>query len=302
MMERIQSNGVLVNTVLGCIILLNGIFLIQFIRDYNNNKEIVRAEPGHRGVLGVWSYIVFFLSTFGISDFALSTIFYRKAKLIEDKKLPGTLNTQCVIPVAVMALAYISVIEVDVMTLIACIIAQVAGAFIGPKFVVKFKASTIRVFMGVGLTVAAGFILAGALQIIPQGGDLTGLAGVKLGIAIVALFIYGALNSVGIGSYAPTMATVYALGMSPAVAFPIMMGACTFSVPVGSMEFIKFGEYGRKITMSSVIFGVLGVLTAVFVVKNLNTKMLQWVIMLVILYAAVSLLYNEYKSRKSVSA
>ncbi|GEM_PF-6231488 len=66
------------------------------------------------------------------------------------------------------------------------------------------------------------------------------------------------------------MATVYALGLSPAVAFPIMMGVCTFSVPIGSMEFIKFGQYGRKITLASVTAGVLGVLAAIFLVKSFN--------------------------------
>ncbi|WZU00935.1 hypothetical protein MGH68_15810 [Erysipelothrix sp. D19-032] len=57
------------------------------------------------------------------------------------------------------------------------------------------------------------------------------------------------VNNIGIGSYALTSATVYALGMSPLVAFPIMMGACTFSVPIGSMQFIKLDSYSRKITL-----------------------------------------------------
>ena len=84
------------------------------------------------------------------------------------------------------------------------------------------------------------------------------------------------------------MATVYAMGMNPAAAFPIMMGACTFSVSIGSMQFIKLQDYSRKITMMSV-FGVIGVLIAVFLVKSLNTQMLQWVVLVVLLYSAVSL-------------
>lgn len=288
-----------VRIVLGLIALINLFFLVSFLRDLSKNRSEMRTEPGNPVVLGLWSAFVFFFSTVGISDFALSTIFYRKMKLIDDKKLPGTLNTQCVIPVAVMALAYITNISVDVKTLIVCIVAQVLGAYIGPKFVVRLKAETIRLIMGTGLFIAASFIVAGLIGLMPQGGNLTGLSGIKLLIAAVALFIYGALNAAGIGSYAPTMATVYALGLSPAVAFPIMMGACTFSVPIGSMEFIKFGQYGRKITLASVTAGVLGVLAAIFLVKSFNGTQIQWVVAAVVLYTSLTMFYDEYKRRKS---
>lgn len=77
----------------------------------------------------------------------------------------------------------------------------------------------------------------------------------------------------GIGSYPLTMATVYALGLDPKIAFPIMMGACTFSVSVGSIEFIKLDSYTRKITLISATAGVIGVLIAVFLVKGLDVVM-----------------------------
>ena len=52
------------------------------------------------------------------------------------------------------------------------------------------------------------------------------------------------------------MVTVYMLGLNPVAAFPIMMGACTFSVPVGSVQFIKLDDYSRKITLFTATFGV----------------------------------------------
>ncbi len=54
-------------------------------------------------------------------------------------------------------------------------------------------------------------------------------------------------------------------------------------VPVGGMEFVRLGQYARKITLFSSIFGILGVLAAVFIVKSLDTSMLQWVVAAVIL-------------------
>lgn len=282
-----------VQIVLLLIVLVNGAFAIMFVRDFIKNKAEAMKEKGNGAFLSAWGAVCFFFSTFGISDFALSTILYRARKMIPDKKLPGTLNTQCVIPVAVMALAYISVITVDTVTLVVCIIAQVVGAYIGPRFVVKFPEKIIRRFIGSGLIIAAFLVVAGKVGILPIGGEATGLAGPQLVIAVVALFIFGALNNIGIGSYAPTMVTVFALGLNPAVTFPIMMGACTFSVPVGSMQFVKFGEYGRKITLFVSIFGIVGVLAAVYIVKSLNVSMLQWVVAIVVFIAGADIIIRE---------
>ncbi|MBE6083753.1 anion permease [Acidilutibacter cellobiosedens] len=286
----------MVKVILILIVIVNLSFLISFVIDLFKNKKEISKEPGNNIVLAITSFIIFLLSTFGISDFAISTVLYRKLKWVSDKKLPGTLNTQCVIPVAVMALSYISVIKVSIVTLAVCIVAQVIGAFIGPRFVVKLPEKTIRIFIGIGLIIASLLILAGKFNLIPSGGTATELTGAKLIIAAILLFIYGALNNIGIGSYALTMATVYALGLNPAVSFPIMMGACTFSVPVGSMQFIRFGQYSRKITLFTSTFGIIGVLIAVYFVKSLNVSMLQWLIVIVLLYSSISMLYSELKS------
>ncbi|NMM54674.1 sulfite exporter TauE/SafE family protein [Paenibacillus aquistagni] len=285
--------------ILALIVLINVTFAVRFIVDVVKHREEIKKEPGNGIMLAFSSTIIFFFSTFGVSDFAISSIFYRKAKLVSDKKLPGTLNTQCVIPVAVMALAFITVINVDIKTLVVCIVAQIIGAYIGPRFVVKLSPKVIRRFIGVGLVIATMFILAGKFNLVPSGGTATGLYGSKLVIAAICLFVYGALNNIGIGSYALTMVTVYALGLNPVVAFPIMMGACTFSVPIGSMQFIKYGEYSRKITLFTSTFGVLGVLVGVYLVKGLDVSMLQWVVAAILLYSGVSMLINEFKASQA---
>lgn len=289
----------MVKIILALIILVNGYFAFKLIQDLFNHKNEFMKEPGNNIFLTISSAIIFFLSTFGISDFALSTVLYRKRKLVADKTLPGTLNTQCVIPVAVMSLAYISTIKVQPLTLIVCILAQVLGAYIGPRFVVKMDASIIKKFISLGLLIAAMFILAGKFNLVPSGGSELGLHGIKLAVAAISLFMYGALNNLGIGSFSLTMATVYALGLNPAVAFPIMMGACTFSVPIGSVQFIKFGEYGRKITFFTSIFGVLGVLCAVYIVKSLNVSMLQWIVAIILIYSSISMILEGKKRLKT---
>ncbi len=288
----------IVIVLLAAILVVNGLYAFRLARDLVKHRKETAEEPGNPILLALWGAAIFFLSTFGISDFALSTVMYRSRKLVDDKNLPGTLNTQCAIPVAVMALAYISAVSVDPLTLILCIVAQMAGAYLGPRLVVKLSVKFIRMFMGIGLLVATAFILANKFNLIASGGIATSLSGGKLIAAIVLLFIYGALNNVGIGSYAPTMATIYALGLNPAVAFPIMMGACTFSVPMGAMEFVRLGSYGRKITFFSSLFGIIGVLIAVFIVKSLNLGALQWIVAAVIFYAGITMLWEELFSKK----
>jgi uncharacterized membrane protein YfcA len=109
-------------------------------------------------------------------------------------------------------------------------------------------------------------------------------------IAVIANFFLGALMTVGIGLYAPCMALVFALGMSPQVAFPIMMGSCAFLMPPASVRFIWAGAYNRKATIAMAIPGVVAVFIAAFIVKSLPLEVLRWVVIVVILYTSVVML------------
>ena len=288
----------IVQVILILVVLVNGLFAIRFVLDVLQHKEELKEEPGNPVAMAIVSFFMFFLSTFGISDFAIGSSLYPKAKWVSDKKLPGTLNTECVIPVAVMALAYISSIEVGLLTLVTAIVCQVVGAYVFPRYVTKLPANQIKRFVAAGLFIAAGLILAGKFGIYPSGGELSSLEGGSLILFAVLCMLFGALNNIGIGSYALTMATVYAMGLNPSIAFPIMMGACTFSVPIGSMQFIKLDSYSRKITLFTSTFGVLGVLVAAFVVKSLDVSALLWVVVVVVLYSAITMLKSSFNKEK----
>ncbi|WP_157085756.1 TSUP family transporter [Devriesea agamarum] len=271
------------------IVAANAFFAAMFIRNLWVHRRDLKTEPGNTVAQCLSSTIIYFLSTFGISDFAISTVLYRKLKWVDDRRLPGTLNAQCVIPVFAMAIAYITTVDVGMATLLTLIVAQTVGAYIGPRFVVKLPINTIRMLIATGLVIASLLIVASLLNIIPSQGVITELPAGKLVIAAILMFVYGALNNVGIGSYALTMATIYALGMNPVAAFPIMMGACAVSVPIGSSEFIRLNSYARKITLISAIFGVIGVLVAVFLVTSLPTVGIKWVVVAVLLYSAITM-------------
>jgi uncharacterized membrane protein YfcA len=115
---------------------------------------------------------------------------------------------------------------------------------------------------------------------------------------VVVSFIFGALQTIGIGFYAPCMATVYSLGMHPRVAFPIMMTATAMLMAAGSTRFVKERAYDRKAAIALTIFGVLGVFLAAFVVKSLPLTVLKWVVVGVVLYTSMWMFISARRSRR----
>ncbi len=292
----------MITALLVSIVLINLLFIVRFVVDFLKHREETFAEKGSNLFYIVLGFITMIGATFGVSDYAINTVVYRKTGYIEDRLIPPTLNTECTIPLMFMALIYITAIQCDFLTLVVLILAQTIGSVFSPRIVAKLPASTIRWAMGIGLAIAALFVFLGQISILPSDGTLTSLRGPRLLIAIGALFVYGALNNIGIGSYAPTMATIYALGLSPRVAFPIMMGACTFSIAVGSSEFVRLQNYARKPTFWFAIFGTLGVFIAAYLIKDMNVYYIKWVVFVVIVFASFSLLSGELASLKVRSA
>ena len=117
-----------------------------------------------------------------------------------------------------------------------------------------------------------------------------GLTSPLLWVGIVGNFFLGALMTLGIGLYAPCMILVAVLGMNPRVAFPIMMGSCAFLMPIGSLRFIAKGCYDLKAALGLAIGGIPAVFVAAFIVKALPLVLLRWLVVAVVVYAALAML------------
>jgi uncharacterized membrane protein YfcA len=83
------------------------------------------------------------------------------------------------------------------------------------------------------------------------------------------------------------MAMVYALGMHPLTAFPIMMTATAMLMAAGSTRFVKENAYDPKAALALTIAGIMGVFLAAFIVKSLPLTVLKWGICAIILYTSV---------------
>jgi uncharacterized membrane protein YfcA len=132
--------------------------------------------------------------------------------------------------------------------------------------------------------------LSGNLGWMPGGGDALALHGGRLVFAISANFVLGALMMLGVGLYAPCLILVSLLGMNPLAAFPIMMGACAFLMPVGGARFIQANRYSLRSALGLALGGIPGVLAAAFIVKSLPVAWLRWLVTAVVLYAALLML------------
>jgi uncharacterized membrane protein YfcA len=240
-----------------------------------------------------------FLDTLGIGSFAPTTAAYKLIKRMPDEEIPGTLNVGGALASIVQAVIFIPAIHVELPTLLSMITASVLGAWFGAGTVARLSRRTIQLGMGFTLAVAAALFVATNLDVLPGGGatsGTSGLSGAALAFAIGVIFLLGALNMLGVGLYAPCLILVSLLGMDPLAAFPIMMGASAFLMPIGGMRFIRLSCYNARAAIGLTVGGIPGVLIAAYLVKSLPMGGLRWLVTVVVLYAAISMLYSGFAS------
>lgn len=286
----------------GILAAFTAFFAFTFGKDLVKASKEGNLEEQSVVKAGITGFVTDFFDTLGIGSFAPTIAMSKVLKLnIPDKQMPGTLNVCHTIPVVIEAFIFTTVIEVDSLTLIALIGAAVVGSYIGAGIIAKMDERIIQLVMGIALAITAVlmFLAHPAVNLMPGGGDATGLTGVSLAIGVVGNFILGALMTAGIGLYAPCMAMVYFLGMSPTVAFPIMMGSCAMLMPIASTKFIKEQAYSKKASLAITIGGTVGVFIAAFGVSNMPMDLLKALVVLVIAYTSFTMLKSVAKSKNA---
>ena len=272
---------------------LLGIFAAVYLIGWLNmgRGHVARdgATPTPMGLL--IGFVTNFFDTLGIGSFATTTTAFHHLRMVDDRVIPGTLNVGHTIPTIIQAFIYIAIIQVDMTTLVALIAAAVLGSWLGAGVVSGFSRVKVQVGMGACLLILAVVMLLRALNVVP-GGEALGLTGVLLVVGVIGNFILGALMTLGLGLYAPCLVMIALLGMAPTTAFPIMMGSCAFLMPVGSMRFIRKDCYSLRPALGLAIGGVPGVLLAAKFFSWLPIEMVRWLVIVVVVYTAVTMLYS----------
>ena len=273
-------------------------FLVTWIRARVASSSV--GVPGG-GLPDAWELgvgaVTNFFDTLGIGSFAPTTSAWKLKNTVPDEQIPGSLNVGHTLPVIAQAFIFIAVVEVGAGTLVALIAAAVAGAWLGAGIVASMPRRRIQVGMGVALLAAAVFFAMTNLDLFPGGGEATSLQGGRLAVGVSVSFLLGALMTLGIGMYAPCMILVALLGMNPRVAFPIMMGACAFLMPVAGMRFIQRGSYAPRASLGLTLGGVPAVLAAAFIVKSLPLEALRWGVVAVVLYTSLAMLRSAMREK-----
>jgi uncharacterized membrane protein YfcA len=267
------------------------------VRRHVSSEQTV-PTPLHAGI----GFVTNFFDTLGIGSFATTTSMYKLWKQVRDEVIPGTLNVGHTLPTIAQAFIYIAIVEVDMTTLILLIAAAVFGMWLGAGVVTKLPRRAIQIGMGVALLVAAGLTLMTIFNKQARGGEVLGLTGAMLAIGIVGNFMLGSLMSLGIGLYGPCLIMISLLGMNPKAAFPIMMGSCAFLMPAGSTRFIRTESYNLRAALGLALGGIPAVLIAAFIVKSLNLFYVRWLVVIVVIYTALSLLRSAMVERNRVGA
>lgn len=275
----------LLKVILG---LLTSLFSLTYFRDVLRNRK---SQPA-KALPAKWSIglVTNFLDTLGIGSFAQQTALFKFFKLVDDRLIPGTMNVGNTIPTVTQAFIFMTVVEIDKVTLVSVSASASLGALLGAGIVAGLPRRKIQLGMGAGLLLVGLLILSGLFNLLPLGGEAIGLSGWKLAVIIVMSFIFGALQTIGVGFYAPCMAMVYALGMHPLTAFPIMMTATAMLMVAGSVRFITENAYDPKTAVALTLAGVAGVFIAAYVIKSLPLIVLKWIVCAVVFYTSLLML------------
>jgi uncharacterized membrane protein YfcA len=255
--------------------------------------ESVKPTP----TLMATGFVTAFFDTLGIGSFATTTSIFRFGRFVADELIPGTLNVALTLSAIIQTYLFTRLVPVDAVTLILMIAAAVLGAWFGAPIVARWPRVRIQVGMGTALIIFAAILLGGMYKVLPAGGAALELHGAKLIFAIAANFMLGALMTLGIGLYAPCMILVSLLGLTPAAAFPIMMGSCAFLMPVASARFVRLERYEVRAVVSIALASIPAVILAFLWFRTLPLRAVQWLVLVVVIYAAVGLLMTAWRER-----
>ena len=246
---------------------------------------------------GLWiGYVTDLLDTLGIGTFATSTALFKATKLVkDDKKIPATLSTAHIIPVLIEALCFITIVEVDLITLFAMAIASFLGAFVGTRITKNWNTRQVQRVLGILLIVAA-FIMVYRLIANP-GASISesahGLHGIWILVGVMFNFTVGILMTMGLGNYAPELIFFSMLGINPSVALPVMMLDAAVIMSASTTDFIKSGRVNWPGVLGIIIGGSFGVLTAAFFLSKLEINHFKILIVFIALFTGTSLLRSS---------
>lgn len=256
-----------------------------------------------RGEAVLLGSVTNFFDTLGIGSFAPTIAWFRFRKLVPDRLMPLTMFIGYTIPSILQGVIFLLLlgVRVDPMLLVGCIVAMVAGGYLGVPLAARSPVRLIQAIVGAALLIAALFYSLANLGMMPTGGQSDSLPPALAVLAIVANFIFGLLLSFGVGNYAPTLAMLSLMGMDPRLAFPIMAAGAGFSGLAAGVQCVRKVKLDWGIVIGLTLGAIPSVLVAAFIVKEMDLVTLRWMVVAVVTYAGLILLYSASRQTDLVA-
>ncbi len=280
------------------VVALGALFLAQWLRLARRRELRERPTWSDLGI----GFLTNFGDALGIGSYATTTALYKFRGRPSDELIPGTLTVGSVAVGLAETVIFVTLITVDPTLLLSMVASATAGAWVGAGIVSRMRRRSIQLFMGAALLIAALFLVLGNLGVAPVGGAALALHGWRFVAALATNFVLGALSTIGIGWYAPTMVVLSLLGVNLRAAFPIMMGSGGVMLPVAGVRFLRSHRFAWGPALGFSLAGVVGVLIAALIVKRLPLRMLTWLVVAVVTYAAVAMLLSARREAAAGTA
>lgn len=242
-----------------------------------------------------------FFDTLGIGSFAPTMAWMKLQRLVPDRLIPSTMVAGHALPVLMQSAVFLVLlgVRVDPPLLASSIVAMIVGGQIGAPLARHAPVRAVQAMIAVALLVAAGFYASANLGIVPHAEASEHSNAMQLVVSIALHLVLGILLNFGVGNYAPTLLVFSLIGIDPKLAFPVMSSACAYCIITSSIRVVSEKGLDLRIVSGIAIGGVPAVLVAAFMVKAMPVTALRWLVVAVVLYAAV-ILWRSAMRTKSI--
>ncbi len=273
---------------------------IYFLINFNQSKEFLTLRKKLQTV--ITGFVATFFDTFGIGSFASIFAFRNAFGLMEDnKRYNGSIVVQATLPTLLQSILFLQLVKIDSLTLITACIMIALGGVVSGYFVKYVTRNVIYNVMLVTFILTVIILLLNSMHMLTIGGDLISVRGTKLIVLGVVMFMAGCLPAFGVGYYSIVLVIIFLLGLSPAVAYPIMTTASAVQMPMTAVPMIKNRQYYSWSTLLMAIPGCLAVLIAAPIISKVDASYLKWVLLVVIFYNIWTLIKAKKELGNSVN-
>jgi len=273
------------------------VYALMLVRAALASRAVPRLEAVALGA------ITNFFDTLGVGSFAPTMAWFKFRGLVPDRLIPSTMLVGHTLPAVAQAIIFLVLLGVlvDPALLFGCVLALLMGGLLGVSLVIRAKVWVVQLVVGIALIIAAIMYALTNLHLMPGGGTATGLPLPLMAVAIAANFLFGILLNFGIGNYAPTLVMLSLMGMDPRLSFPIMAAGAALTATGASLRYISIGAIDLRIATGIALGGIPAVLVAAFIVKSMSLELLRWLVVCVVLYAAVVMLKAAVNGSRATS-